>query len=125
MKKLYIFIAVAALFLASCTKRDLLPADIDVNEWMRTRDRGIVAFVDYYTGNYIVEAYQGYTVIESWSGLTPREYDDEYAFFGGRGVQTIYNYQGNYFSQGRIVDSWLTWSQARYLLDELGYNGGY
>lgn len=125
MNKLYILIAAATLFLVSCTKRDLLPADIDVEEWMRTRDRGVVALVDYSTGNYIVDTYHGYAVVESWSGIPPQTYDLEYAFFNMRGVQSIYNYSGNYFLQGRVADSWLTWYQAVDLLDALSYPGRY
>ncbi len=125
MKKLYTLIAVTALFLVSCTKRDLLPADIDVHEWMRTHDRGVVALVDHYTGNYIVDTYHGFAVVESWSGIPPRTYDLEYAFFSMRGVQSIYNYSGNYFMQGRVADYWLTWPQALDLLDALSYYGGY
>jgi len=124
MKKLYILIT-AALFLVSCTKRDLLPVEIDVDSWMRTRDRGVVVLVDYYTGNYIVDTYRGYAVVESWSGIPPREYDLEYALFTMRGVQRIYNYSGNYFLEGRVVDYWLTWPQALDLLDALSYPGGY
>ena len=107
--------------LASCTKTDLLPANIDVNEFMRTRESGTVAYVDYYTGNYIVDTYRGFAVIESWGSAAPREYDEQYAYFSSRGLQTIYNYSGNYFSDGRIVDSWLTWSDAVYILDDLSH----
>lgn len=125
MKKLYFLLAVPVLLLAGCSKRDLLPSEIDEREWMRTHERGVVAYVDLYSGNYIVDTYNGFAVIEAWSGIAPREYDEEYALFSNRGVQTIYNRQGNYFTQGRIVDSWLTWSDALYVLDELNYNQSY
>ena len=123
MKKLYVLIAVSALLFSACTKRDYIPAQVDPAQWMQTHDKGIVAYVDYSTGNYIVETYEGYTVIESWGEYTPREYDPEYAYFSNRGVQTIYNRAGNYFTQGRVVDSWLSWSDAMYVLEDLGYHG--
>lgn len=122
MKKLYIFTSLIIILFTACTKRDYVPVELDPYQWMRTHDEGIVSYVDYYTGNYIIETYEGYSVIESWGDYTPREYDREYAYFGNRGVQTIYNRSGNYFTQGRVVESWLSLSDAFYVLDQLGYN---
>ena len=123
MKKLYIFTALLAVFFTACTKRDYVPVQVNPADWMRSHDEGIVTYVDYYSGNYIIETYEGYTVIESGGNYTPREYDREYAYFSSRGVQTIYNRQGDYFKQGRIVESWLSLSDALDILDQLGYGG--
>jgi hypothetical protein len=120
MKYLYLTL-VSAVLLTACSKRDYYRDEPDAYDWMRTRERGVVAYVDGYTGNYIVDTYNGFAVIEYWGGITPREYDEEYAYFSNRSVQTIYNRQGNYFSKGRVVDSWLTWSDALYVLDEISY----
>lgn len=120
MKYLYL-ILIATVTLTACSKRDYYPDRPDEYDWMRTHERGVVAYVDNYTGNYIVDTYNGFAVIESWGGIIPRTYDEEYAYFSNRGLQTIYNRQGNYFGKGRIVDSWLTWSDALYVLDELSY----
>lgn len=122
MKKIYIFTALILVLFTACTKRDYIPVEVDPQQWMRSHDEGIVSYVDYYSGNYIIETYEGYSVIESWGDYTPREYDREYAYFGNRGVQTIYNRSGNYFTQGRIVESWLSLSDAFYVLDQLSYN---
>jgi hypothetical protein len=119
MKRLYILALLSVVVLTACSKRSYY--EMDEYEWMRTHERGTVAYVDSYTGNYIVETYNGFSVIESWDGITPRTYDDEYANFSSRGVQTIYNYSGNYFSKGRVVESWLTWSDALYILDDINY----
>ena len=121
MKKVYIFTALIIVLFTACTKRDYIPVEVDPYQWMRSHDEGIVSYVDYYTGNYIVETYEGYTVIESWGSYTPREYDREYAYFSSRGVQTIYNRSGDYFTKGRVVESWLSLSDAFYVLDELTY----
>lgn len=123
MKKFYILIPVLALFIASCTKRDYVPSDISEQEWMRTHDYGAVAYVDFSTGNYIVETHNGFSVIESYSGTSPMEYDDLYAYFSSYGMQNIYNRTGRYFTKGRIVESWLSWSDALYILDELRFGG--
>jgi hypothetical protein len=122
MKKFYLLTALVALLFTACSKSDYIPAEVNPNDWMRSHDEGIVAYVDFYTGNYIIETYEGYTVVESWGDYTPREYDREYAYFSSRGVQTIYNRSGNYFTKGRIVESWLSWSDALYVLEGLSYN---
>jgi hypothetical protein len=119
MKKLYLLLILSGVILAGCSKRAYHDDDIDPDYWMRTHEKATVAYVDYFTGNYIVDTYNGYSVIESYSGVTPREYDREYANFSNRGIQTIYNRDGGYFTEGRVVDSWLSWSDAMYLLDEI------
>lgn len=118
----YLYLALFSIVvLTACSKRDYYPDQPDEYDWMRTHEKGVVAYVDDYTGNYIVDTHNGFAVIEYWSGITPHEYDEEYAHFSNRGVQTIYNWQGNYYSKGRVVDSWLTWSDALYVLDEISY----
>jgi hypothetical protein len=106
-------------------KRDYVPVQVNPADWMRSHDEGIVTYVDYYSGNYIIETYEGYTVIETSGDYIPRETDLEYAYFSSRGVQTIYNRNGNYFTHGRIVESWLNLSEAFDVLDQLNYNAGY
>jgi hypothetical protein len=122
MKKLYILLPIFALMLAACSKRDYIPAQVNPRDWMRTHEHGVVAYVDYTTGNYIVETQSGFSVIEPWENLTPVEYDHEFANFSSRGIQTIYNQQGNYFTEGRVIDSWLSWDEALFILDDLRYN---
>lgn len=122
MKKLYLLLAISGIFLTACTKGDYIPVQVDPYEWMRTHDKGIVAYVDYSNGNYIVDTYNGFTVVESWDGSSPREYDHQYAYFDSRGLQSIYNHSGNYFSKGRIIDSWLSWNEALYILEDLRFN---
>jgi len=125
MKKIYIFTALLAVFFTACTKRDYVPVQVNPVDWMRSHDEGIVTYVDYYSGNYIIETYEGYAVIETSGDYIPRETDLEYAYFSSRGVQTIYNRNGNYFTHGRIVESWLSLSDAFDVLDQLNYNAGY
>ncbi len=121
MKRLLLLSFLAVMLLSACTKRDYISSPIDPYEWMRTHEKGVVAYVDYYTGNYIVDTYNGYAVIESFGGYVPREYDQEYAYFSNRGMQTIYNWSGDYFTSKRVVDSWLTWWDAMYVLDRISY----
>ncbi len=121
MKSFYLFSLLSFVLLASsCSKKDYYYPP-DEYDWMRSHEKGTVAYVDSYTGNYIVSTYNGYAVIENFDGIYPHKYDDAYAHFSNPGTQTIYNYHGNYFSTGRVVDSWLSWQDALYLLDELSY----
>lgn len=119
MKRLYIFAALSVILLSACSKKDYY--EVDEYEWMRTHEEGTVAYVDTYTGNYIVETFDGFSVIESRDGSIPQKFDRAYAHFSSRGLQTIYNYHGNYFSTARIVETWLSWSDALYVLDRISY----
>jgi hypothetical protein len=121
MKKMILFLLLSSFVFVSCTKHVVRSVDVDVNEWMRAHERGTVVYTDAFTGNFIVETSGGYSVIESWNGSTPYDFDNVYAYFSSRGVQDIYNRTGNYFMEGRVVDSWLSWSQALYVLDQVSY----
>jgi len=104
---------------ASCSKQDYYAGPTEEEQWMRTHEKGTVAAIDYRTGNYIVETYQGYAVIDSWGSIAPRVYDNEFAWFSNPGMQTIYNYEGNYFTRARVVESWLSWPDALSILDQI------
>jgi hypothetical protein len=121
MKKIYLLTGLVALLtlFSSCTKQILDPNQYDPNEWMRTHERGVVAYVDYFSGNYIVETFRGFTVVENWNGTIPREFDQVYANWSFRGNQVVYNRNANYFTNVRIVDSWLSWQEALFLLDRI------
>ncbi|RYG03420.1 MAG: hypothetical protein EOO02_08480 [Chitinophagaceae bacterium] len=119
MKKLYLLLLLTGIVLVGCTKRVYYDDNPDPDYWMRTHEKGTVAYVDYYSGNYIIDTYNGYAVIELYGGVAPREYDREYANFSNPGVQTVYNRDAGYFTQIRIIDSWLSWSDAMYLLDDI------
>ncbi len=73
MKRIYLLGFLSVILLTACSKSGYFPPADNVDDWMRTHEKGIVAYVDYYTGNYIVETYNGFSVIEYWSGPTPRK----------------------------------------------------
>lgn len=102
----------------SCSK-DYQYGPSNEEQWMRNHEKGSVAYVDNYSGNYIVETYNGYSVVQSLGGVIPRTYDTEYAWFSNTGSQTVYNYEGNYYTKERVVESWLTWSDALAVLDNI------
>src|SRR6218665_904604 len=120
MRQLYfLLLASSFLFLGSCTKSVLIPDEMDAQVWMNTHEKAVVVYVDYYSGNYIVETYRGYSVIESWGGSTPRENDREYAYFNVRGSQTSYNRTGNYYTSINVVENALNWQDALYVLHQI------
>lgn len=106
-----------SLLVIGCTKTDLPPQHLDPDEWMQTHQRGEIAYTDFFSGNYIVQTRQGFSVIENWGGVVPRDFDVVYGHFQFTGLQTIYNRSGNYFTQGKIVGTWLTWFEAMELLE--------
>jgi hypothetical protein len=114
-------VLVSVLFFAACSKQDYISYPSNEEQWMSSHEKGSVAYIDNYTGNYIVETYQGYSVIQSLGGIVPRQYDIEYAWFNSNGHQTIYNYDGNYYTKEKVVASWLTWSDALNVLDDISY----
>ncbi|MBO9573827.1 MAG: hypothetical protein J7497_16695, partial [Chitinophagaceae bacterium] len=118
---LYLLGFLSVILFTACSKSDYITPPNNEYDWMRTHDKGTVAYVDYVTGNHIVETYGGFSVIESWGSYIPREYDEVYAYFSSRGIQTIYNWTGNYYTKGRVVESWLSWSDALYVLDRISY----
>ena len=119
MKPIYLLGLFSVMLFASCSKKDYYPAD--EYDWMRSHEKGVVAYVDQYTGNFIVDTDNGFAVIENTGGIFPHKYDGTYAYFSNPGTQSVYNYEGNYFSTIRVVDSWLTWSDALYILDQINY----
>jgi hypothetical protein len=119
MKK-WLLVLIPLFFLfTSCSKSVEGPArPVDVNEWMQTHEQGVVAQVDFFSGNYMVQTRFGYSVVEAW-GATPRTGDVLYAHLNFPGTQQIYNRSGQYFTTGRIQGYGMSYFQALELLDWL------
>lgn len=118
-KTAIILFLIGTLGFTACTKGDLVPVNLDPDQFMRTHQSAEVVLSDYFSGNYIVQTRQGFAVVEGWGGIVPRDFDLLFGHFQFTGLQDIYNYRGNYFIRGRIVDTWLTWGEALYLLDQI------
>ena len=110
-------------FLSGCSKTDVPAETSDPDEWMQTHPAARVDYVDYFTGNYIVNTSQGYAVVENWGGSTPSEGNTLYAYFQLTGMQTIYNRNGNFFARGRVVANWLSWFEAYDILQNMAQRG--
>ncbi|MGZ8525566.1 MAG: hypothetical protein ACXWV1_14130 [Chitinophagaceae bacterium] len=122
MKKFFTissFIILFAVLLAACSKRG---ADYGYDEdyWLR-QERGEVVYSDSYCPYYVIETYNGYTIVRSSSGFTPFEGSVVYGDFSRRGYRDMYNRSDGTIIPGEITDYWLTYGEAQYLVDNMCY----
>lgn len=121
MKKIFTissFLILSIVILAGCTKRSYYD---DGNDYWLSKEYGVVVYSDSYCPYYVVETYNGYTVIRS-SGYSPYEGDEIYGDLSRTGYRDLYNYTDNTIIRGEITDYWLTYGEAQYLIDNLCYS---
>lgn len=124
MKKIFTvssLLILSVVFLAACTRRGGNYGD-DEDYWL-SRERGIVVYSDDYCPYYVVETYYGYTVIEAMSGYSPYEGDIIYGDLSRIGYMELYNRSAGTITRGDVVDYWLTYGEAQFLIDDLCYYG--
>jgi len=112
MKRIFTFsvlLIVAAVLLSSCRKGD--PLLIDESYWLK-QERGIVVFSDSFCEYYVVETFNGYTVIRSY-GLKPFEGAVLYGNFSSWGYRTFYNRTEGRLINGDVRDYWLGYFEAQ------------
>ena len=122
MKKLFTQISLfslAAILLVSCTKNEVHYND-NPNHWL-DKEYGVVVYSDGYCPFYVVETYNGFTIIRSTGGYMPYEGDEIYGDISRYGFRDIYNYTENSIIRGEIVEYWLSYGEAQYMIDELCY----
>jgi hypothetical protein len=112
MKRI-ILIALPLLFLlGSCRREDVRPGEqIDESYWLN-QERGVVAYSDYTCDYFIIETYNGFTVMRSWGGFTPLRGSVLYGSFSRIGNRTFYNRSEGYLVQGDVRDYWLSYYEA-------------
>jgi hypothetical protein len=117
MKKLFTissFLVLATIFLAGCTKRDVVYSD--ESYWL-SRERGEVIYADNYCNYYVVETAHGYTVIRSYGGYVPYEGTIVYGDLSYSGTQDFYNRSSGVIFTGTVTDYWLSYYEAQDALD--------
>ncbi len=122
MKKIFTISAILILsvaVLAGCSKRGYDNGS-DEDYWL-TKERGEVVYSDSYCPYYVVETYNGYTIVRSSSGFTPYEGSVVYGDFSRRGYRDMYNRSDGTIIRGEVTDYWLTYGDAQYLIDNLCY----
>ncbi|MET0464978.1 MAG: hypothetical protein ABW007_17575 [Chitinophagaceae bacterium] len=120
MKKIFTIssmMILSVVLLVSCTKRSYHD---DGNEYWLTKEYGVVVYSDNSCPYYVVETYDGYTVVRS-NGYRPYEGDEVYGDLSRLGFRDLYNYTDNSIMRGEITDYWLTYGEAQYLIDNLCY----
>lgn len=122
MKKIFTISTILILsvaVLAGCSKRGY-DYGSDEDYWL-TKERGEVVYSDSYCPYYVVETYNGYTIVRSSSGFTPYEGSVVYGDFSRRGYRDFYNRSDGTIIRGEVTDYWLTYGDAQYLVDNLCY----
>ncbi len=122
MKKIFTisaFLVLSIVLLAGCSKRGGYYED-DESYWL-SKESGEVVYSDSYCPYYVVETYNGYTVIRSASGFTPYEGSIIYGDLSRLGVRDMYNRSDGTIVRGEVVDYWMTYGEAQYMIDNLCY----
>jgi hypothetical protein len=118
MKKIFTissFLILSVLLLAGCTRRGY---SNDEDYWL-SKERGVVVYNDSYCPYYVVETSNGYTVIETSGSYTPYEGDVIYGDLSRHGYMNLYNRSDGTIISGSIVEYWLNYDDAQYMIDHL------
>lgn len=119
MKRLFTLSTIlflAVILVSSCRKADIIVAN-DESYWLN-QEEGEVVYSDASCSYWVVETYNGYTVVQSSSANQPYVGELIYGNFSSRGPRNLYNYAGRFVFGATVTDYWLSYSQA---LDALDY----
>jgi hypothetical protein len=111
------FVILTAIVIAGCSKRDYY---YDEDYWL-SKERGEVVYSDSFCPYYVVETYNGYTVVRSADGYAPYEGSIIYGDLSRLGTRDLYNRSDGSIIRGEVTDYWLTYGEAQYLIDHLCY----
>jgi len=118
MKKLFTLSAtflLAVILLSSCRKTDVIVTNNE-SYWLN-QDEGEVVYSDASCNYWVVETYNGYTVIHTNSVNKPYEGELVYGNFSNRGTRDMYNFQGRFVFTGTVIEYWLSYDEALDVLD--------
>lgn len=117
MKKIFTLSVIAfvtTIFLSSCVKEGGYYG-INENYWL-SKERGEVVYSDSYCNYYVVETYNGFTIIRS-NGYKPFEGSLVYGDLNYSGTRQFYNRSTGVLFSGTVTDYWLTYNEAQDALD--------
>lgn len=121
MKKIFtpVLVVVALLLTATgCTKRGY--SDIDERYWLN-QERGVVVYSSLDCSYYVVETYNGYTVMRASGGILPYEGDVLYGDLSHYGYSTFYNRSAGFLVNASVTEYWLNYYDAQYVIDSYCY----
>lgn len=125
MKKFFTissFLVLSVIFLAGCTKRGVIYHDDDNYNYWLSKENGVVVYSDGYCPYYVVETYNGYTIIRATGVYTPYEGDEIYGDLSRKGYMDLYNYSDDAIIRGEVVDYWFSYEEAQYVIDNTCYS---
>jgi hypothetical protein len=64
MKAILSLVLFSSLFFVSCRKSDLQPVPIDESIWLQ-KERGVVVYSDFSCDYFVVETFNGYTIVQN------------------------------------------------------------
>jgi hypothetical protein len=126
MKKIFTLstiLVLAVILLAGCTKNGYYNSN-DRDYWL-SKEYGVVAYSDDYCPYYVIETYHGYTIVYASSYYKPFEGDEIYGDLSYKGYKTFYDYTDDSFLKGEVIEYWLSYADAQYMIDNLCYSGTY
>lgn len=105
----------AIILLSSCSKSDVIATNNE-SYWLN-QEEGEVVYSDPSCGYWVVETYNGYTVIQSSAVNQPYEGDLIYGNLSNRGTRDLYNFQGKFVFRCTAIEYWLSYNEALDVLD--------
>jgi hypothetical protein len=103
------------VLLSSCAKNDVIATNNE-SYWLN-QEEGEVVYSDPSCNYWVVETYNGYTVIQSSYANKPYEGDLIYGNLSNRGTRDFYNFQGKFVFTGTAIEYWLSYNEALDVLD--------
>ena len=121
MKKIFTLVTTAlftVLVFSACSKRTYI--DNDEGYWL-SKERGEVVYSSPSCSFYVIETYNGYTVISSTDGYRPFEGTIVYGNFSNYGHREFYNHSNGIIISGEVRDYWLGYAEAQQAVDYYCY----
>ena len=117
MKKIFTLSTIlftVGLFLTGCVKS--YNGNNGEDYWL-SKERGEVVYSDSYCSYFVVETYNGYTVVQATGNYKPYEGAVLYGNFSNQGTRDMYNRSTGFVFTARVTDYWLTYVEAQDALD--------
>lgn len=111
MKKILGLLLISTVLLSACRKTDLQPVPIDESQWLN-RERGVVVYSDYSCDYFVVETFNGYSIVQNWS-VRPFTGDVLYGDFSRWGLRDVYNRSRGTLMRVNVRDYWLSYFSAQ------------
>ena len=112
MKKIFtlsILIIGLVVFFTGCVKNREY---IDESYWL-SKERGEVVLSDPYCQYFVIETYDGYTILRSYNGYKPSEGSIVYGNFSNYGTKDYYDRSYGTIFTAEVKEYWLTYFEAQ------------